>query len=113
VNEQYPYWALPFLLCVTLSRGLTKWGYAIFSAIPLIYNIRLTPLYFLSPALVWNERTVRPLETLIQWIYPYANALGAMATVAFTSVCIWLFLVSARISLPDQTDSLEPSRGLE
>ena len=96
VNEQYPYWALPFLLYTTISKNLLRWGYAAFSAIPLLYSLRSTPLYFLSPAVIWDERSVEPLEAFVRWIYPYAPALGAMVVVAFASVCVWLLLLSLK-----------------
>ena len=58
--------------------------------------MRLTPLYFLSHAVVWDERSIEPLEALTRWIYPYAPALGAIVTLAFTSICVWLLLISLR-----------------
>jgi len=87
VNPQYVFWALPFMLYLVMKGRLSKKLYMIFSAIPLIYMYgRHNPLYFISPAIIWEEHNCPPWSDVIQQLWPIIfNDL----TIRFLSVCMF------------------------
>jgi len=87
VNPQYIFWALPFLLYLVIKGRFSKKLYTVFSAIPLIYMYgRHNPLYFISPAIIWEEHNCPPWSDVIQQLWPIIfNDL----TIRFLSVCMF------------------------
>jgi len=85
VNPQYIFWALPFMLYLVIKGRFSKKLYTIFSAIPLIYMYgRHNPLYFISPAIIWEEHNCQPWSDAIQQLWPIIfNDL----TIRFLSIC--------------------------
>lgn len=87
VNPQYIFWALPFMLYLVIKGRFSKKLYTIFSAIPLIYMYgRHNPLYFISPAVIWEEWNCLPWSDVIQQLWPIIfNDL----TISFLSICMF------------------------
>jgi len=87
VNPQYIFWVLPFMLYLVIKGRFSKKLYTIFSAIPLIYMYgRHNPLYFISPAIIWEEHNCQPWSDVIQQLWPIIfNDL----TMRFLSICMF------------------------
>jgi len=95
VNPQYIFWALPFMLYLVIKGRFSRKLYTIFSSIPLIYMYgRHSPLYFVSPAVIWEEWNCSPWSDLIQQLWPIIfNDLA----IRFLSICV--FPVTSLLSL--------------
>ena len=73
------------MLYLVIKGRFSKKLYTIFSAIPLIYMYgRHNPLYFISPAIIWEEHNCQPWSDAIQQLWPIIfNDL----TIRFLSIC--------------------------
>jgi len=95
VNPQYIFWVLPFMLYLFIKGKFSKNLYTIFSAIPLVYMYgHQNPLYFISPAVIWEEWNYSPWSDVIQqfWLIIFNDL-----TIRFLSIC--MFPIIALLSL--------------
>lgn len=94
VNPQYFLWILPFLFYSVLTRATSIRSYIVVSLVPLVWvYIHYSPLYFVSPTLVWEEGNFPPWSQIIAPLRSpiFINWTEALLT-AFVSLRVLLLL---------------------
>ena len=89
INVQYPLWAVPMLSILAIQGKIRKSILAIFSAIPaLMLYTAFNPIYFISPALIFDENNYPPASDVVQQLWNFPVELFPLLTASFTVIII-------------------------